>query len=193
MNNQIKIIREKLSLSDKILDKPFLDKLLDKFGSNYKIKDLLTLKLISSIKRGESYLNNMNNDLENPYDLIKTYFKWETYMLWGIGVYNMYWFSTQVAEWYVVYNKKIATQKVIWRSKIIFYKQKDSFFYWSVINKNGTNRYNIMSPERAFIQVLKEDKPFSKIPNNVDAQKLLNMAKKYATKTIVSKIEKLCI
>jgi hypothetical protein len=75
MNNQIKIIREKLSLSDKILDKPFLDKLLDKFGSNYKIKDLLTLKLISSIKRGESYLNNMNNDLENPYDLIKTYFE----------------------------------------------------------------------------------------------------------------------
>jgi hypothetical protein len=51
MENKIKIIREKLYLSEKFLSKPFLDKLLTKYAPKYKIKDLSSLKLISTIKR----------------------------------------------------------------------------------------------------------------------------------------------
>lgn len=193
MKNQIKIIREKLSLSEKILDKSFLDKLLNKFAPSYKIKDLITLKLLSSLKRWKYYLNNLNRELENPYEIAKTYFEWDKYMFWWIWVYNSYWFSTQIAEWYTVCNTKISWNRIIWKTKFIFKKQRESFFYWSIVNKNWNDKYNVMSIERAFIQILKEGKNFSELPNWVNKEKLLNLAFKNSPKTIVSKIEKICI
>jgi hypothetical protein len=170
-----------------------LDKLLNKYAPKYKIKNLSSLKLISTIKRWKYYINNLNRDLENPYEIAKLYFEWETYMFWGLWIYNMYWFSTQIAEWYTVYNTTISWDRIIWNTKFIFRKQRNVFFYWNIINKNGKNRYNTMSIERAFIQILKEWKQINNLPNNINQNKLLKMAKKYASKNIFSKIEKLCI
>ncbi len=193
MNNKIKIIREKLSFCDKILYKAFLQKLLDKFAPNYKIKDLTTLKLISSIKRWKYYLNNLNRELENPYKIAKAYFEWKKYMFWGIWVYNKYSFSTQIPEWYTVYNTQISTEKIIWKTKFIFIKQRENFFYGNIVNKDWDEKYNIMSRERAFIQMLKEKKEFENLPKWIDKQKLLKLAKNNTSKNIISKIEKLCI
>ena len=193
MNNTIKILREKLSWSEKILTREFLEKILEKFWKNYKIKDLITLKLISTIKKWKYYLNNLNNEFENPYEIAKKYFEWETYMFWWLQVYNKYWFSTQVPEWYTVYNKKISADRIIWKTKFIFKKQRDSFFYWKILNKDWKNKYYIMSKERAFIELLREWKIFKQLPYWVDKEKLKKLAKKYASKNIQSKIEKLCI
>jgi hypothetical protein len=41
MKNKLEILREKLRISNqKYIDRFFLDKLLEKFAKNYKIKDL---------------------------------------------------------------------------------------------------------------------------------------------------------
>lgn len=193
MENKIKIIREKLSFCDKILDNIFLQKLLNKFAPNYKVKDLVSLKLISSLRRGKYYINNLNTDLENPYKIAKFYFEGKTYMFWWIWVYNKYWFSNQIAEWYTVYNTQTSAKKIIWKTKFIFIKQRKSFFYGNIINQNWNEKYKVMSKERAFIQMLKEKRTFENIPNWIDTQKLLHLAQKNTSKTIISKIEKLCI
>jgi hypothetical protein len=170
-----------------------LDKLLTKYAPKYKIKDLSSLKLISTIKRWKYYINNLNIDLENPFEIAKLYFEWEIYMFWGLWIYNMYWFSTQIAEWYTVYNMTVSWDRIIWNTKFIFKKQRNVFFYWNIINKNWKNRYNTMSIERAFIQILKEWKNFTELPYWIDKKKLLKMSKKNTSKTIFSKIKKICI
>jgi hypothetical protein len=50
-----------------------------------------------------------------------------------------------------------------------------------------------MSPERVIIQMLKEKKIFKNSPKNVNAKKLLEMAKKYSNKNIYNQVQKLCI
>lgn len=193
MNNQIKIIREKLELLDKIITKELLDKLLNKFAPSYKIKDISSLKLISPLKRWKYYINNINKQFENPYEMIKKYFEGEKYVFWWLGIYNMYWFSTQVAEWHTVYNTKISWNRIIWKTKFIFRKQRESFFYGNVINKNWDNKYNVMSEQRAFIQIIKEWQKVKNIPYNVNKDSLLQLAEKYSSKNIVSKIKQICI
>jgi hypothetical protein len=115
------------------------------------------------------------------------------YCFWWLWAYNTYWFSTQVIEWYTVYNTKISWNRIIWKTKFIFKKQKPSFFYWIINKKSLDYEYKIFSVERAFIQLLKEGKIFKELPKNIDKEKILKLAKKYAPKTIFSKIEKLCI
>lgn len=194
MNNQISIIREKLRLYDeKFIEKEILDKLLSKFAPSYKVKDLTSLWIISPLKRWKTYINNLSNKIEDPFVVANLYFGWKDYTFWWLWVYSMYWFSTQVVEWYTIYNKFISWDRIIWKTKFIFIKQKPSFFYWIINKKSWDNSYLIFSQERAFIQLLKEWKKFSELPKNIDKEKLLKMAKKNAPKTIVSKIENLCI
>jgi len=50
-----------------------------------------------------------------------------------------------------------------------------------------------MSLERAFIQILKEWKKFNILPDWIDKNKLFKLATKNAPKTILLKIEKLCL
>lgn len=194
MNNQIQKVREKLDLYwKKIIDKELLEKILNKFAPSYNITDISRKKLISPLKRGKYYINNISKELENPYIIADMYFEWKKYMFWWLGIYNMYGFSTQLIEWHTVYNTQISGDRIIWKTKFIFKKQRDSFFYWSVINKNWNDRYKIMSVERAFIQMIKEWRILNSIPSNVDKNKLFTLAKKYSSKTVISKIKKLCI
>jgi hypothetical protein len=50
-----------------------------------------------------------------------------------------------------------------------------------------------MSPERAYIQALKEKKRFQELPINIDKDKLLALANNNASKTIITTIKRLCI
>lgn len=194
MNNQISIIRDKLRIYDeKFIQKEKIDKLLSKFAPSYKIKDITSLWLISPLKRWQIYINNLSIKLQDPFVVADLYFQWKDYAFGWLWVYNMYWFSTQVVEWYTVYNKMVSGDRIIWKTKFIFKKQKPSFFYWIITKKSWDNSYLVFSQERAFIQLLKEWKNFKELPKNIDKEKLLQMAKKYAPKTIFSKIEKLCI
>lgn len=194
MNNQISIIRDKLRIYDeKFIEKEKIDKLLSKFAPSYKIKDITSLWLISPLKRWQTYINNLSNKLEDPFVVADLYFGWKDYAFGWLWVYNMYWFSTQVVEWYTVYNKMLSGDRIIWKTKFIFKKQKPNFFYWIITKKSWDSSYLVFSPERAFIQLLKEWKIFNELPKNIDKEKLLQMAQKYAPKTIFSKIEKLCI
>lgn len=194
MNNQISIIRDKLRLYDeKFIEKEKIDKLLSKFAPSYAIKDLTSLWIISPLKRWQTYINNLSIKLQDPFVVADLYFWWKDYCFWWLWVYNMYWFSTQVVEWYTVYNKLISWDRIIWKTKFIFKKQKPNFFYWIITKKSWDNKYLVFSIERAFIQLLKEWKSINELPKNLDKEKLLKMTEKYAPKTIVSKIEKLCI
>lgn len=193
MNNQISIIRDKLRIYDeKFIEKEKIDKLLSKFAPSYKIKDITSLWLISPLKRWKIYINNLSNKIEDPFVVADLYFQWKDYAFGWLWVYNMYWFSTQVVEWYTVYNKLISWDRIIWKTKFIFKKQKPNFFYWIINKKSWDNSYLVFSQERAYIQLLKEWKNFSELPKNIDKEKLLQMTQKYAPKTIISKIEKLC-
>jgi hypothetical protein len=59
--NQRKIIEEKLRIYDEpFIDKDLLQKILNKFAPNYKIKTLTTRKLISPVIRGKLYFNHLS-------------------------------------------------------------------------------------------------------------------------------------
>lgn len=190
MNNQISKIREKLRLYDKkFIEKDILVKILTKFAPSYNIKDISSLWLISPLKRWKLYINNLSNKLEVPFVIADLYFEGKDYTFGWLWVYNSYWFSTQVIEWNTVYNTKISWDRIIWKTKFIFKKEKPGFFYGIITKNSWKNKYKVFSIERAFIQLLKEWKSFKELPENVDKEKLLKMAKKYVPKTIFSKIE----
>jgi hypothetical protein len=192
--NKLAILREKLKIyNEKYLDKDFLDKLLEKFAPNYKIRDLVRYGLIKVIKRWKYYLNNLSDELENPYKIIDLYFEWKTYMFWWLWVYNMYDFSTQIIDRFTVYNTTFSWEKKICNYRYIFKKERPSFFYGMTTVKSWNYTYKVMSPERAFIQMLKEWKKFNNLPLKVKKTKLLNLAKKYAPKYILSKIKEICL
>lgn len=188
--NKIAKIRDKLDIYSKLyISLEILQKLLDKFAPNYTINQLCSLWLLTPIKKGKWYLNNKSKEIVNPFVVWDLYFWDELYVFWWISVYNRYGISEQIAEWYTIYNTKISWKKIIWNSKFIFVKQRESFFYWIKIEKFWEYSYKIMTPERAFIQALKEDKKFDKLPYKVDFKKLEKLAKKYASITINDKIK----
>jgi hypothetical protein len=185
MNNQIKIIREKLFAYWKIsINKNFLEKILSKFAPSYKIKNLTSEWIIIPIKRGKSYINTYSKKIQNPFEIGDIYFEWWKYMFWWLWVYNKYWFTTQVVEWHTIYNTKISWKKIIWKNKFIFKKQVENFFYWSIKIKKRDYEYKIMSKERAFIQMIKEWAEVFKIPENINIKKILKMSEKHTSKRI---------
>ena len=188
--NKIAKIRDKLDIYSKpYISLEVLQKLLDKFAPNYTINQLCSLWLLTPIKKGKWYLNNKSKEIVNTFVVWDLYFWDELYVFWWMSVYNRYSISEQIAEWYTIYNTKISWKKIIWNSKFIFVKQRESFFYGIKIEKVWENSYKIMTPERAFIQALKEDKKFDKLPYKVDFKKLEKLAKKYASITINDKIK----
>ena len=149
--------------------------------------------LIIPIKRWKVYVNTFSKEISYPFVVADLYMWDDLYVLWWLWVYNYYGFTEQIASKYTIYNTKISWEKTIWGISFIFVKQRESFFYWIKKAVFEWNKYYIMRPERAFIQILKEWKNFDTLPDRVNKEKLLKMAKKYASKTLVSKIEKLCI
>ena len=194
MNNQIKIIRQKLDAYWKlVIDKELLNKLLNKFAPNYTIANLCSLWLIYTIKRGESYINSFSKETQTPFIVGDIYFGWWEYMFGWLWMYNYYWFSTQVVEWYTIYNTKISGTRIIWNVKLILKKQRKNFFYGWTTKKNWNYSYKIMTPERAFIQMLKEWKSFKVLPSNINKEKLLTMSEKNTSKNIYNYIKELCL
>ncbi len=75
-------------------------------------------------------------------------------MFGGLGVYQMYGYSTQLIEWHTVYNTQISGERIIGKTKYIFRKQRESFFYGVTTAESGNITYRVMSRERALIQML---------------------------------------
>ena len=192
--NTIELIREKLRLYDKkIISREMLEKILIKFGVNYSISQISNLWLITPLKRGKYYFNNLWREFINPYVVWDYYMGEDLYTYGWLGVYNLYWFTTQLADWQTIYNTKISGKKIIWKHKIIFKRQRQSFFYGINTLHFENKSYKIMSPERAFIERLKEWVAFTELPPKVDRDILLQMSKKHASKTIHNKIHTLCL
>ncbi len=192
--NKIAKIREKLDLYWKeYIDSLFLQKILDKFAPNYSITQLVNIWLITPIKRWKLYINNLTKKYINPFIVGDLYMWNDLYMFGWMMMYNRYGLSEQVAEWYTIYNTKISWKKIIWDSKFIFVRQRENFFYWTKKEKFEWKYYKVMNIERAFIQLFKEWKEFKELPYWVNKERLLKMAHKYTSKTIISKIEKICI
>lgn len=192
--NKIAIIREKLEVYNKAyISTQKLSRLLEKFAPNYSISQLCNYGLISPIKRGKWYLNKRSREFINPYVVGSLYMWDEIYMYGWMSVYNSYWISEQISEKYTIYNTKISGEKIIWNIPFIFKRQRVSFFYGLTDTEINGNSYKLMSPERAFIQAIKEKKKFKKIPVSIDKNKLLTLAEKNASKTVLTSIKKLCI
>lgn len=193
MNNQIQQLRDRLRIYWKlIISNQQLKKLLQKFGPSYKISELSLKWLISPLKRGKKYINNLSEEEQDPYRIIDAYFDGENYIIGWIDVYNFYGLSTQVAEWYTIYNTKVSGKRIIWKNKFILKKQSSSFFYGQKKRIKANTQYIIMTPERAVIQMIKDQSIPEYIPKSVDKEKLLIMAKKYSNKRIQNKIIQLC-
>ena len=191
---QLARIREKLDLiGEKYLPKATLDKLIAKFAPSYTVAQLCDTKMITPLKRWVWYINNINRTMEDPYRIASIYFGDELYMFGGLGVYQMYGYSTQLIEWYTVYNTQISWERIIGKTRYIFRKQRESFFYGMTTAASGDITYAVMSRERALIQMMREGKIFRTFPARVDKDTLINMAEQYAPKSILTMIQKLCI
>jgi hypothetical protein len=192
--NSIALVREKLDLYGKpYIDAVFLQKILDKFAPNYTIKQLCNLDIVRPIKRSRWYLNRKSRGFVNPFVVGGLYMGDETYAFGGMSVYNRYSLSEQIAEIYTVYNTKISGDREIAGIRYSFIRQRQNFFYGIRTEKADEYEYRIMSPERAFIQMLREGKTFPIIPKNVQKEKLLRLAEKYASKPLQSRVNSLCI
>ncbi len=191
--NVIGLIREKLDVYwEPFVKKDFLLKILEKFASNYSIEDLCAKGLVLPIKKGKRYINTKSKKFINPF-IVGALYMGEDISLFGwLGIYNKWWLSEQVAEWYTIYNTKLSWKKVIWPCKFIFVRQRESFFYGMEQIKIDTYTYTIMSKERAFIQLLKENKKFDTLPSWINKNALLTLAQKHASKHLFSKIVSLC-
>lgn len=193
MNTNIGIIREKLDTYGKpFVQKDFLSKILERFAPNYTINDLCTKWLLTPIKRGKRYINNQSKKFINPFIVGDLYMGSDTYMFWWLRIYNKYGLSEQVAERYTLYNTKYSWKKIIGKCKFIFVRQRANFFYDIVQEKVDDYAYKTMSKERAFIQLLKENKQFSTIPPMINKDKLQKIAKKYTNKSLYKQIQQLC-
>lgn len=117
----------------------------------------------------------------------------ETYAFGGMSVYNRYSLSEQIAEVFTIYNTKISGEKDIAGVRYVFIRQRESFFYGIDTGKADQYEYRIMSPERAFIQMLREGKVFPAVPKGIDTKTLIRLAEGNASQTLQSIVKNLCI
>ncbi len=191
--NIIALVREKLDLYRKpYIDATYLQKILDKFAPNYTIKQLCNLDILRPIKRGKWYLNRKSRDFINPFVVGALYMGDEMYVFGGMSVYNRYSLSEQIAEIYTIYNTKTSWEKEIAGIRYNFIRQRESFFYGIEKEKVEDYEYRIMSPERAYIQMIREGKRFSFIPKNIQKEEVIRLAEQNASKSLQSLIQKLC-
>lgn len=195
MATKISLLKERLRISNKkILDKDIVQKMIDKFVPGYKVSDLCNRKLIMPIKKWEDYLNLFYSGFIDPYIIWAIYFGNKPYVFGWLQLNNVYHFTTQVAERYTIYNTIKSGKKIIWNAKFIFKQVKPSFFYG--IKKKKINWYtiNIMSSERALIQMIREwsSLEFVKsLPDNINKDKIVELAQKHTNKKILEKINAL--
>ncbi len=117
----------------------------------------------------------------------------ELYVFGGMSVYNRYSLSEQIAEVYTLYNTRISGSKEIAGIRYDFIRQRESFFYG--IQREGVDEYEyaIMSPERAYIQMIREGKVFPHLPKNIQKEVLIQLSEKNTSKSLQALIKKSCI
>lgn len=195
MITKLKIVRDKLqSFWPPIIDRELIQKIIKVDAPWYRIADLCSYKLITPLKKWKIYLNLLSRKFVNPYIIWALFFENKPYVFWWLQVNNAYHFTSQVPERYTLYNTAKSSKKIIWNAKFIFKKVRPSFFYgvkkqtidWLVVN--------IMTPERALIQMIREWASLEFVqtfPDNVDKNKILRMAKNYTNKKVLEKIKML--
>lgn len=188
-------IKEKLDMCPmKYISRSFLDSLINRFAPIYSISDFSKRKFVIPIKKWIYYINKFHKERANPYIVWSLYFQWDMYVFGWLAVYNMYWFSTQVPEWYTIYNTKYSWEKIIDDCKFIFVKQRESFFYWIQTKKIWWYSVNVMTPERALIQIFKDDPSnefIKNMPKNVDRKKIQRLIEKYSSRVVLDTINQL--
>lgn len=161
--NQQKKIEEKLRIYwEPFIDFDLLNTIIEKFAPNYKVFQFSSRNLISPIRQWKVYFNHLSNKSSSIIwtTILSQYFQWEKYYaVWWIYVYNMYGYTTQIANKITVYNLRISWEKVIAWYQFIFKKERENFFYW-IEEKDAQwyGTYNCFSRERALIQLIKEKK-----------------------------------
>ncbi|MCH8518291.1 hypothetical protein LAT59_00800 [Candidatus Gracilibacteria bacterium] len=187
-------IKEKLSnIDDIILKKDFLLKLIDLSGKRYNIDDLVNLKYISVIKKGETYFNNMIPSFKDPYILGGAYMDFKDFMFAGFDMYNKAGFITQVSNIFTVYNLKYSKEGEIMGMRFKFKKVKKEFFYGKETKMMNSYKIHFMTKERLFLEYVRDyinydDKIFVDIYNKLDKDILEKYLNKYPIKKVVNKI-----
>lgn len=186
------LLRDKLKRYNKpFIEKSTIEQTIKKFAPGYTIADLCNRKFITPIKKDKVYVNLLYERYINPYIVGALYFGDKPYVFGWIDIYNKYHFTTQIAEWRVIYNTEILGEKVIAWCKFIFKKVRPSFFYGIKKQKIDGYTINIMSAERALIELYKtEEEPefITKLPDNVDVKKLIKLASTNVSKNILHRL-----
>ncbi len=195
MSTKIGSVKERLRISNrKFLDKETVQKMIDAFLPWYKISDLCNRKLITPIKKCDTYLNLFYRGFVDPYVIWSIYFGDKPYVFGWLQLNNSYHFTTQVPERYTIYNTTTSGEKIIGNAKFIFKQVRPPFFYGIQKKKIDGRVINIMSPERALIQMIREWASLEfvqTLPDNVDKKNILKMAEHHTNKSILEKIKTL--
>lgn len=183
-------IKQKFNLLNKaILTKEFLDDFLQKLPEQYTIYDLTRKGVLAVIKREESYLNIYYEKWPTPWIIGAAYCGKTNYMFWWLAVYNLYGFTTQIANQYTIYSTLFYGEKKIYTTDFSFKKVKNEVIYGFEPKYDRWIYYSIMSIERAFIEYCKEnmnkvDELKEIYKKFIDKQKLETLIKKYPYQNI---------
>ena len=191
------ILKQKLHYYTKsVIDKATLLEIIKKRTPGYTIAEACKRGIVSPLKKWSYYFierpgNNYGIFPKSlPYEVGAYYCEWIPYAFGGLGMYNAYGFTTQLAERYTIYNTHYVWEKRIGKFKYIFKKVRESFFWW--IEEYKDYGAKVLSPERALIQLIKEgwSKEFLKQkPYWIKINILLELASKHASKTLLSNIK----
>lgn len=191
------ILKEKLNYYGKsIIDKTTLLEIIKRRTPTYTIAEACKRGIVSPLKKWSYYFvqrsgNNYGVFAKSlPYEIGAYYCEWISYAFGGLGIYNTYGFTTQLAERYTIYNTRYVGTKKIGKFKYIFKKVRESFFWW--IEESKDYWAKVLSPERALIQLIKEDwsKEFLRQkPYWIKINILLELASKYTSKNLLSKVK----
>ena len=196
MNKQL-LVKDKLSLCNKnILQKDFLEKILNSSWVKYWIKWLLDLKYISPIKSWEVYFNNKSNKSKNPYVIWSQYMTSNDYLFWWVDMYNKYWFTTQISNVFTIYNLKYSMNiEIVW-IRFEFKKVKKELLYWKSVKMIDWFNINYMSKERCFLEYVRTNISYWE-DFFIDSFKLLDLnnlekvLKKYPFDNVIKKVNKI--
>jgi hypothetical protein len=190
---QLAVLRKKLQLLRRpIVEKEILLKLIESFAPSYTVDVLVSRKLIKTIRRWSLYLNMQYQKHISDLLVIAHYCKNEEYALGWLWLYNRYHFTTQIPERMTVYSTKRSGKRIIAGTKVIFRRARQSFLWWIDEQKIEWMPYNLFSPERALIQLIKEKKWESEYQDDivrqfgtlVDLEKLSALLEQHGSKSL---------
>lgn len=192
-------IKEKLLIYWKpVLTRYILEKIITATGKRYRPEDLTRNNYIEPIRKGQAYWNMLSWKPKLGELVAAWYVGDSDYMIGGMSVYNMYGFTTQLAQETKTYTTSISREVQIFWQRYVFSKINDTFLYgWEERSVLGY-QIRFMSRERAFIEYVRErflqpEKDFLEIYESLSSKKLESLLIKYPLKNIIKKIGKIWI